>query len=89
VENVIYAQQRGTSPEAIKQGIDVFNKAATKCPESKIVFSGYSQGGALVTAAVGDLQADVKAKVIGGILYGSTKAQQLSEYRLRCHRATC
>jgi len=78
MENVIYAAGKGTSDSAIQQGVDIFNKVAAKCPESKIVFSGYSQGGALMTAAVSILKPEVKAKVVGGILYGSTKHQAYS-----------
>ena len=40
VENVL---PKGTDDGAIKEAIDTFTSAATKCPKAVIVFSGYRQ----------------------------------------------
>jgi len=62
----------GTSPEAVEEAISFFNKAAQKCPNMKITFGGYSQGGAVMHGAVAKLSEDVKAKVVGGVLFGDS-----------------
>jgi hypothetical protein len=45
----------------------------TKCPKAKLMFMGYSQGGALMSNVIPLLPADVKSQIIGGVLFGSTR----------------
>lgn len=40
------------------------------CPDSKVVMSGYSQGGQLVHNAAKSLPADVMGKVAGAVIFG-------------------
>lgn len=63
----------GTSSAAYNNAISLFNLAASKCPQSIVVFGGYSQGAAVMHAAVRRLSAGVKARVVGGALYGDTR----------------
>ncbi|CAH0047057.1 unnamed protein product [Clonostachys solani] len=67
---------RGTSEDAIDEGVRLFNLANSKCPGSAIVTGGYSQGAALIAAAVSDLSATVREQVKGAVLFGYTKNQQ-------------
>ncbi|KAF1918581.1 cutinase-domain-containing protein [Ampelomyces quisqualis] len=67
---------RGSTPAAIAEMGRLLNLASTKCPNSKIVAGGYSQGAALAAAAISDLDATVRNKVVGTVLFGYTKNQQ-------------
>lgn len=42
----------------------------SQCPSSKIIMSGYSQGGQLVHNAAKLLPADVMSKVAGAVIFG-------------------
>jgi len=50
--------------------------AASKCPSSKLVVSGYSQGAALVHAAVEQLSSTVRARIYAAVTFGDTQKQQ-------------
>ncbi|GKU08799.1 unnamed protein product, partial [Fusarium langsethiae] len=67
---------RGTSRAAIREMLDLFNLASTKCPSAKIVAGGYSQGAALAAASIEDISSTVRDKVAGTVLFGYTKNQQ-------------
>ena len=54
----------------------MFTLAQSKCPNTKIVAGGYSQGAALIAGAVSGLDDDVKSMVKGVVLYGYTKNLQ-------------
>ncbi|KAH7635920.1 cutinase-domain-containing protein [Sordaria sp. MPI-SDFR-AT-0083] len=54
----------------------LLNKAATECPNSKIVVSGYSQGAALVHRAVESMSEAVKNKIVAAVTYGDTQRLQ-------------
>ncbi|CAG9987391.1 unnamed protein product [Clonostachys byssicola] len=73
IENLL---PRGTSAAAIAEGVRLFNLANSKCPNSAIVTGGYSQGAALIAAAVSDLSATVREQVKGAVLFGYTKNKQ-------------
>ena len=44
MDNVTYRSTTGTSPAAIQEATKEFTNAVQKCPNSKIVFSGYRYG---------------------------------------------
>lgn len=70
------ALPRGTTPAAIREAIGLFELADSKCPDSIIVAGGYSQGAAVMNAAVEDLDSDIQQKVAGVVLYGNTRNAQ-------------
>jgi len=70
------ASPKGTTQAAIGEAQKMFKLAASKCPKALIVFGGYSQGTAVMHNAVSGLPADIKAKVVGGVLFGDTRNKQ-------------
>ena len=54
----------------------MFNDAHSKCPNTIITAGGYSQGAAVMTGSVGELDDDVKSTVAGVVLYGDTRNKQ-------------
>ncbi|KAF1817049.1 cutinase-domain-containing protein [Eremomyces bilateralis CBS 781.70] len=63
----------GTSSAGYNNAITLFNLAQSKCPQSLVVFGGYSQGAAVMHASVRRLSASSKARLVGGVLYGDTR----------------
>ncbi|KAI6248627.1 hypothetical protein HI914_03314 [Erysiphe necator] len=53
-----------------KELIDLTNEAATKCPDSELVLSGYSQGAQVVHKAVEELPSEVLPKIKAVVLFG-------------------
>jgi len=49
---------------------DLIQKALEKCPTTKVVISGYSQGGQIVHNAAKQLPEDVAAKISAAIIFG-------------------
>jgi len=74
LDNMI--RPKGTSEASISATIKTFKLAHEKCPAALLVFSGYSQGAAVMHSAVGALPEDVKKATIAGVLFGSTKNKQ-------------
>ncbi|KAH7320667.1 cutinase [Stachybotrys elegans] len=68
--------ERGTTPEAIAEAVRLINLAHTKCPDSAIITGGYSQGAALIAAAISDLSPDLRDKVKASVLFGYTQNVQ-------------
>ncbi|KAK2601878.1 separase/separin [Conoideocrella luteorostrata] len=66
----------GTSPEAIKEMTRLLTLASTKCPNANILAGGYSQGAALTAATISALDAGIRNKIVGTVLFGYTKNQQ-------------
>lgn len=66
----------GTTKAAIEEATGLFELAKSQCPDTQVVAGGYSQGAALMAAAVGGLDADTMATVKGVVLYGYTKNLQ-------------
>jgi cutinase len=69
---------KGTTEEAIAEGVRVFTLAHTKCPNSVVVFAGFSQGAAVMHNVVPLLSPEIKNQLAGGILWGDTKNKQLN-----------
>nr|BAN51852.1 cutinase [Paraphoma sp. B47-9]BAN51853.1 cutinase [Paraphoma sp. B47-9] len=70
------ALPRGSSAAAIREGVRLLNLANSKCPNSKVVAGGYSQGAALAAAAISDASTTVRNQIVGTVLFGYTKNQQ-------------
>ncbi|KAM0378507.1 hypothetical protein ACHAPY_006201 [Fusarium culmorum] len=70
------ALPRGTTTAAIREMVGHFNDANQKCPNAIIVAGGYSQGAALAAAAVTDVDAGIREKIAGTVLFGYTKNLQ-------------
>jgi len=66
----------GADLGGIREMKDLINESTRRCPNSKIVVGGYSQGAALCHRAIEDLSDSVKARINGVVLYGDTKNQQ-------------
>jgi cutinase len=61
---------------SIREGVRLFQLAQSKCPGTPVVAGGYSQGAALIAAAVSDLSGATQEQVKGVTLFGYTKNQQ-------------
>ncbi|KAB8237091.1 cutinase family protein [Aspergillus alliaceus] len=70
------ALPQNTDPGAISTAKSLFEQASTKCPNTKIVAGGYSQGSAVIDNAVQQLSFDVKDKVKGVVFFGFTRNLQ-------------
>jgi len=67
----------GTTQAAIGEATKMFTTADSKCPDSIIVFGGYSQGTAVMMNTVKALPPNIKKKVVAGVLFGYTKNKQM------------
>ncbi|OAL00166.1 cutinase-domain-containing protein [Phaeosphaeriaceae sp. SRC1lsM3a] len=67
---------RGSTPASIAEMVRLLTLANTKCPNSKVVAGGYSQGAALAAAAISDATTTVRDQIVGTVLFGYTKNLQ-------------
>lgn len=63
-------------PRGVATFVSLANEANSRCPNSIVVASGYSQGAAIIHAAFDDLSAAVKNQIAGVVLFGDTRNQQ-------------
>ncbi|KAI0427004.1 carbohydrate esterase family 5 protein [Xylaria sp. FL1042] len=66
----------GCNPVEARDFATLLSGAAQKCPSSKLVVSGYSQGAALVHAAVEQLDSSARARIFAAVTYGDTQKKQ-------------
>jgi cutinase len=66
----------GAPSKAIAEMTSLLRLADSKCPGSKIVAGGYSQGAALAAAAIRDIGDNIRNKIVGTVLFGYTKNKQ-------------
>jgi cutinase len=69
-------QPRGAPAASIAEMTRLLTLANTKCPNSKVVAGGYSQGAALAAAAITDSPTAARNQIVGTVLFGYTKNQQ-------------
>jgi cutinase len=60
----------GGDPTGSAKMLDLINQAATKCPNTKIVIGGYSQGAQLTHNAAKKLSASVTARIAAAFVFG-------------------
>ncbi|GKZ74657.1 hypothetical protein AnigIFM50267_001146 [Aspergillus niger] len=70
------ALPQNTDPGSISAAKQMFEEANSKCPNTKIVAGGYSQGSAVIDNAVQELSTTVKDQVKGVVLFGFTRNVQ-------------
>ncbi|KAI1372499.1 carbohydrate esterase family 5 protein [Hypoxylon crocopeplum] len=69
-------REGGCDPEDADNMRALITQAATQCPSSKLVVSGYSQGAALVHRSVESATADVKNRIYAAVTFGDTQKEQ-------------
>ncbi|KAI0376783.1 carbohydrate esterase family 5 protein [Hypomontagnella monticulosa] len=66
----------GCDPEDADNMRALITQAATQCPSSKLVVSGYSQGAALVHRSIESASTSVKNRIFAAVTYGDTQKAQ-------------
>lgn len=66
----------GSYPNDTAVYVNLINDAASECPSSKIVVTGYSQGAALVVNAIQNLTTAVKSQIAAAVCFGDTQQHQ-------------
>ncbi|PNS17193.1 hypothetical protein CAC42_7247 [Sphaceloma murrayae] len=66
----------GGDPQGISDMKNQLTTAASKCPNTKIVAGGYSQGAAVTHQAIETLSASVRNRILGVVTFGDTQNLQ-------------
>ncbi|TKX23536.1 cutinase-like protein 6 [Elsinoe australis] len=66
----------GADPAGIRDMKSKISEAARKCPQTKIVVGGYSQGAAATHQAVEELDAATRNRIVGAVTFGDTRNTQ-------------
>ncbi|KAL2068590.1 hypothetical protein VTL71DRAFT_14927 [Oculimacula yallundae] len=66
----------GGSPSGTTTYLNTINSASTKCPNTKIVIGGYSQGGQILHNAAEKLTAAVTARIAAVVVFGGPDSKQ-------------
>lgn len=69
-------REGGCDPEDADNMRALITQAATECPSSKLVVSGYSQGAALVHRSVESASTSVKDRIYAAVTFGDTQKAQ-------------
>ncbi|KAF2430216.1 cutinase, partial [Tothia fuscella] len=67
---------KGTCETCITSAVKTFQDVATKCPDAKIAFLGYSQGAAIMHNAIPLLAPELQSKLVAGVLFVDTQNKQ-------------
>ena len=70
----------GGDPQGSQNLAALTEKAASECPNTKIILSGYSQGAQLVHNGANMLSAAAAARVVGVVMFGDPFDGQLFKY---------
>ncbi|PBP21891.1 alpha/beta-Hydrolase [Diplocarpon rosae] len=65
---------QGGDPEGSETAAKLVEQAITQCPKTKLVLSGYSQGGQIVHNAAAKLSAEISSKISSVVVFGDPKS---------------
>ncbi|KAA8564429.1 hypothetical protein EYC84_011366 [Monilinia fructicola] len=72
---------KGGDPTGSKVMANMVSSALSSCPNTKLVISGYSQGGQLVHNAAKQLPAATTAKIAAAVIFGDPGSQRIPSSR--------
>ncbi|KAI0172997.1 carbohydrate esterase family 5 protein [Hypoxylon sp. FL1284] len=69
-------REGGCDPDDADDMRELITQAATQCPSSKLVVSGYSQGAAMVHRSIESASTSVKDRIYAAVTFGDTQKAQ-------------